>query len=174
MTSLEEPKYNVLDIVRGTTVDGPGMRTSIYLSGCAHNCPSCHNPQSHNPNNGKIMTLGELLDIIKAEDFNVTLTGGDPLYNAEKTAILAKAIKNQGKSIWLYTGYTAEEILEDETLSASVSYVDTIVEGRFILEQKNPDLLFRGSENQRILDVIMTNGKISFIPHSFPSANPFI
>lgn len=144
-------KYNVLDIRRGTSVDGPGLRTSIYLAGCRHHCPGCHNPDSWDENGGVEMTLNELLAVIKEEDFDVTLTGGDPLLHPESTTVLAAAIKKLGYNIWLYTGYTIEEIESSPLLRNAIKDIDTIVEGRYDESLRDPDLLFRGSSNQRIL-----------------------
>lgn len=146
-----EEKYRILDIIRGTTVDGPGFRTAIYLAGCSHRCPGCQNPQSWNPDNGEEMTLAEILEIVKEEDFNVTLTGGDPLYNPSKTRRLAEAIKKEGYEIWLYTGYTFEEINKNADLKTVLTFVDVIVDGPFLIEQKDADIAFRGSRNQRII-----------------------
>lgn len=143
--------YRVLDIIRGTTVDGPGFRTAIYLAGCRHQCPGCHNPQSWDFNAGSEMTLEEIMDIVKEEDFDVTLTGGDPLYNPETTAVLAKAITDTGHSVWLYTGFTYEEILASPRLSLPLPYIEAIVDGPFVESLRDPDLLFRGSSNQRII-----------------------
>lgn len=141
----------ILDIIRGTTVDGPGFRTSVYFAGCNHNCPGCHNPQSHDPEAGTDMTLEELIDVIKEEDFDVTLSGGDPLMHPEDVRQLAMEVKKLGHTVWLYTGYTLDEIQRDKSLSAVLPYIDTIVDGPFIESLKDPDLLFRGSSNQRIL-----------------------
>ncbi len=143
--------YKVLDIIKGTTVDGTGFRTAIYFAGCRHQCPGCHNPQSWDFNSGKEMTLSEIMEIVEEEDFDVTLTGGDPLYNPEKIAILAKRIKETGHTVWLYTGFTIEEILSSESLSLPLPYLDTIVDGPFIQSLRDPDLQFRGSSNQRII-----------------------
>lgn len=143
--------YQILDINRGTTVDGPGFRTSIYLAGCTHRCPGCHNPDSWDFNAGVTMTLEEILAVVEEEDFNVTLTGGDPLQQPEKTALLAAEIRNLGKTIWLYTGYTWEEIQDSPALRDAVKDIDVIVEGPFILALRDTDLQFRGSSNQRII-----------------------
>ncbi len=97
------------------------------------------------------MTLSEIMEIVEEEDFDVTLTGGDPLYNPEKIAILAKRIKETGHTVWLYTGFTIEEILSSESLSLPLPYLDTIVDGPFIQSLRDPDLQFRGSSNQRII-----------------------
>lgn len=146
--------FNVLDIVAGTSVDGPGLRTAIYLAGCRHHCRGCHNPQSWDFLGGEEMTLSQLLERIEAEGFDVTLTGGDPLASPEKAARLAREIKEAGYGIWLYTGYTIEEILDNPILSNAVKDVDVIVEGRFVEALRDPDLLFRGSSNQRIMQLI--------------------
>ena len=133
--------------------DGPGLRTSIYCAGCDHHCPGCHNPQSWDRNGGHEATVDELLEIIKADEFsNVTFTGGDPLYQVEAFTELTKRIKEEtSKTIWCYTGFTYEEILADERLSAILPYIDVLVDGPFILELRDPELLFRGSSNQRII-----------------------
>lgn len=153
MRNLDDERhlYRVLDIVRGTTVDGPGFRTAIYFAGCDHRCPGCHNPQSWDFNGGKEMTHDEIMKIVREEDFDVTFTGGDPLYMPEKIATLAKAIKKEGYGIWLYTGFTIEEIRKSERLSLPLPYLDAIVEGPYIESERDPDLRFRGSRNQRIV-----------------------
>lgn len=145
----------VLDIIEETMVDGVGLRTSIYFSGCNHFCKGCHNPQSWNLHNGKEMTIDALLDIIKADEFaNVTFSGGDPLYQCEGVTELARRIKEEtDKTIWCYTGYTYEEVLANDYLKQILPYIDVIVDGPFVEELRNTDLPFRGSENQRIIDV---------------------
>lgn len=148
---MNEPVYNVLDIIRGTTVDGPGFRTAIYLAGCSHKCPGCHNPQSHDPEAGKEMTLEEIMAVVREEDFNVTLTGGDPMFNPEAAAVLAREIHEAGYSIWLYTGFTMEEIHADKRLAAILPFIEAVVDGPFVEQLKDPDLKFRGSSNQRII-----------------------
>lgn len=145
--------YQVLDIVRGTTVDGPGFRTAIYLAGCRHRCPGCHNPRSWDFDAGETMTLDEIMAIVEEEDFDVTLTGGDPLYNPESTAALAQAICKTGHSVWLYTGFTYEEIIASDRLSLPLQYLEAIVDGPFVESLRDPDLLFRGSSNQRIIRI---------------------
>lgn len=143
--------FRVLDIVKGTTVDGPGFRTAIYFAGCRHQCPGCHNPQSWDFNGGTEMTLEEIMEVVKEEDFDVTLTGGDPLYHPEEIAELAKAIKETGHTVWLYTGFTIEEIQASPTLSRPLKWIDTIVDGPYIEALRDPDLQFRGSSNQHII-----------------------
>lgn len=133
--------------------DGPGLRTSIYSAGCPHHCRGCHNPQSWDIANGKWMSIDEILDIIKADSIsNVSFSGGDPFFQVEAFTELARRIKTEtGKTIWCWTGYTIEQIRADERLSMLLPYIDTLVDGPFILEQRDTTLLFRGSPNQRII-----------------------
>ena len=143
--------FQIMDIIRGTTVDGPGFRTAIYMAGCSHACPGCQNPQSWDFNAGHTMTLEEIMEIVREEDFDVTLTGGDPLCSPEATETLTRAIKESGYGIWLYTGFTFEEIEANEKLKKAIKNVDTIVEGPYMESLRDPDLPFRGSSNQRII-----------------------
>ncbi|MCH5231726.1 MAG: anaerobic ribonucleoside-triphosphate reductase activating protein [Muribaculaceae bacterium] len=145
--------FRVADIIRGTTVDGQGFRTSIYLSGCSHHCEGCHNPATWNPDYGEIMSLDDIMDIVREEDFNVTLSGGDPLFNPEMTGLLINALKNDGRTVWVYTGFTWEEIINDVSLLRVIKEADVVVDGRFVKELMDPDLPFRGSLNQRLIDV---------------------
>lgn len=158
---MTPPLFRVLDIVAGTTVDGPGLRTSIYLAGCSHHCPGCHNPQSWSPQTGTVMSLDDILYKITEEGFDVTLTGGDPLFHPVETALLAKAIKSIGFGLWIYTGYTWEEICADSRLSTAVEYADVIVDGPFVFELADKDLLYRGSSNQRLLAIESRGGTLS-------------
>ena len=135
--------------------DGPGFRTSIYCAGCAHHCPGCHNPQSWDFKGGYEVTVDELLDIIKADEFaNVTFSGGDPLYQVEAFTELARRIKTEtDKTIWCYTGFTYEEIQADPRLSQILPYLDVLVDGPYVEALRDTDLRFRGSSNQRIIEL---------------------
>ena len=144
-------KIRVLDIVRGTTVDGPGFRTSIYFAGCRHACPGCHNPQSWDFGSGVEMDLDEIMDIIREEDFDVTLSGGDPLYHPEAVRELSRRVVDAGHKVWLYTGFTIEEIEADPRLSYALEFNDNVGNGPYIEALRDTDLLFRGSSNQRII-----------------------
>ena len=150
---MDFPSYNVVEIIRGTTVDGPGFRTSIYLAGCNHNCEGCHNPETHNPEGGSIMSLDDIMKIVREEDFDVTLSGGDPLFNPQKLKILIRTLKKDRRNVWVYTGFTWEDIIKNKILADAIREADAVVDGPFILSLRNTDLRFRGSENQRILDI---------------------
>lgn len=167
-----ELKVRILDILEETMADGPGFRTSIYCAGCAHHCSGCHNPQSWDFQAGREMSVQELLDIIKADEFSdVTFSGGDPLYQVEAFTELARRIKEEtGKNIWCYTGFTYEEILSDERLRQILPYIDTLVDGPFIQELRDTELHFRGSSNQRIIHLSKTEddtieGAVPIIPY---------
>lgn len=144
----------VIDISEGTSVDGPGLRTSIYFAGCTHKCSGCHNPQSWDPKSGRDVTIDELLKVIDYNDFNVTFSGGDPLFQAEEVTELARRIKNElHKNIWCYTGYLWENIVDDPRFRPLLETIDVLVDSPFILSQRDIELRFRGSTNQRIIDV---------------------
>jgi len=147
----------VLHIVEGTSVDGPGLRTSIYLAGCNHHCPGCHNPASWNPQGGEERTLDELMQVIAYNEAPVTLSGGDPLQQPDGTRELIHRIKQElGYNVWCFTGYTWDEIMKDSKLSAVVRELDVLVDGPFIQAQRDISLRFRGSRNQRLIDVQRT------------------
>ena len=135
-------------------VDGPGFRTSIYCAGCRHQCPGCHNPQSWAFDQGREMSIAELMRIIEADPFaNVTFSGGDPMYQAAGFAELAREIhKRTNKDIWCYTGFTFESLINQDQRQL-LEELDVLVDGPFIQALRDPDLLFRGSSNQRIIDV---------------------
>ena len=145
-------QIRVLKILEQTMADGPGFRTSIYCAGCRHACKGCHNPQSWDFNAGHWMEVDAILDQIKADSMsNVSFSGGDP-YQVEAFTELARRIKEEtGKTIWCWTGFTLEEIQASEQLSMMLPYLDVLVDGPFILEQRDTTLLFRGSPNQRII-----------------------
>ena len=144
----------VLDIIEDTMVDGPGFRTAIYCAGCRHQCAGCHNPQSWAFDGGRDMTVEQLMQIIVADPFaNVTFTGGDPMYQAAAFAELARAIhRDTNKDIWCYTGFTYETLIQPEQREL-LSQLDVLVDGPYVQHLRDPDLLFRGSSNQRLIDV---------------------
>ena len=133
--------------------DGPGLRTSIYCAGCSHHCKGCHNPQSWDIANGKWMSIDEIMEVIKDDTIsNVSFSGGDPFFQVEAFTELARRIKTEtSKTIWCWTGFTIEQIRADAHLAMLLPYIDTLVDGPFILEQRDTTLLFRGSPNQRII-----------------------
>lgn len=154
-------------IVPDTSVDGPGLRTSVYCAGCRHRCPGCHNPATWSFSAGTATAPREIWETILQEspDSNITFSGGDPLYQVEAFTELARIIKSESdKTIWCYTGFTFEEIAADERLSQILPWIDVLVDGPFIAAERDAALLFRGSRNQRLIDVPATL-KSGFVTH---------
>ncbi len=146
-------KIRVLSILQQTMADGPGFRTAIYCAGCAHHCPGCHNPESWDFAGGEWMDVEDLLEVIKADSMsNVSFSGGDPFYQAEAFTELARRIKEEtSKTIWCWSGFTLEEIEADPVMRKMLPWLDVLVDGPFLLAERDTDLLFRGSPNQRII-----------------------
>ncbi|MBP3641713.1 MAG: anaerobic ribonucleoside-triphosphate reductase activating protein [Parabacteroides sp.] len=146
---------SIIDIIEDTTVDGPGFRTAIYAAGCPNACPGCHNPESWDINKGKQISTEEILTKVLADDFaNVTFSGGDPMFQPEGFTKLAQAIKEKSrKNIWCYTGYTFERLLDNPKQAELLKYIDVLVDGKFKQALRDKSLLFRGSSNQRLIDV---------------------
>lgn len=146
---------SVLSIVHDTMVDGPGFRTSIYCAGCPNHCPDCHNPQSWDIKHGTPTSTEELMQEIMCDPFaNVTFSGGDPMYQAEGFTELAKAIREQSdKDIWCFTGYKYENLVKHPKQLELLKQIDVLVDGPFVKELRDEDLFFRGSSNQRIINV---------------------
>lgn len=140
-----------------TIADGEGLRYAIYLAGCSHLCPGCHNPTSWAPEAGVLLDETQLDQIIHEVNANsmldgITLSGGDPFYNPEGLLALLQRLKSATKAnIWCYTGYTIEQILSNPLLARALPYIDALIDGPFILALRDPTLRFRGSSNQRII-----------------------
>ncbi len=146
-------KIRVLSILQQTMADGPGFRTAIYCAGCAHHCPGCHNPESWDFAAGEWMEVDDLVQLVKEDSMsNVSFSGGDPFYQAEAFTELARRIKQEtSKTIWCWSGFTLEEIEADPVMRKMLPWLDVLVDGPFLLEERDTDLLFRGSPNQRII-----------------------
>ncbi len=136
-------------------VDGPGFRTSIYCAGCPNHCPGCHNPQSWDIKGGQMMSVDELLREVMSDPFaDVTFSGGDPMMQAEGFATLARAIRDASpKTIWCFTGFLFEDLVKHEDSLSLLREIDVLVDGPYIQERRDTDLMFRGSSNQRLIDV---------------------
>ena len=136
-------------------VDGPGLRAVIWTQGCNHNCKGCLNPQTHDLCGGyEADTYDIAKDIQKLKlHRGVTLSGGEPFMQSEALTEVAKVCKANNLDVWVYTGYTFEQIQNDEMLKPVLDYVDVIVDGRFEPDLYSPYLEFRGSSNQRIIRV---------------------
>lgn len=143
----------ILDIIEGTSVDGPGLRTAIYFAGCRHECPGCHNPQSWPMDAGYEISADRLIEIVEEAGADVTLTGGDPVYQAADIIPFCRELKRRERNIWLYTGFRYEELMTGKTSKELLDYIDVVVDGPFVESLRDTSLLFRGSSNQRLVDV---------------------
>lgn len=146
----------VMNIIHDSVVDGEGLRTVIFFAGCPHRCLGCHNPESWKMTNGREMTIDEILSEVESNPLtDVTFSGGEPMIQAKKLATLARRIKALGKNIWVYSGFTLEELLEarDPYKREVLTFCDVLVDGRFVLEERDLSLKFKGSRNQQIIDL---------------------
>lgn len=141
-------------------VDGKGIRYTIYMQGCKHNCKGCQNPTTHDMLGGDITDTDELLEDIKKYKWisGVTLSGGDPFFQAKQAKVIADGVHKLNKNVWCYTGYTIEQIMSstDDDIRGLLSSIDVLVDGRYEDSLRSLDLAFRGSSNQRLIDVKST------------------
>ena len=153
-------KLRIAGTVNDSIVDGPGIRYTIFTQGCPHHCPGCHNPQTHDFAGGQDADVENILK----EIFNnpilsgVTFSGGEPFCQADALVPIAEAIKEKGKHLMIYTGYLLEHLqkMENTGVKRLLELADVIVDGPFILAEKNLTLSYRGSENQRVIDMVKT------------------
>ena len=153
----DETKLQLAGRVRESIVDGPGIRYVVFTQGCPHACPGCHNRHTWPPEGGEPVEVQTLLEEISKDQLlrGVTLSGGEPFLHARPLIGLAREVRRMGLDVWLYSGYTWEEILQsdDPSWPALLQNVDVLVDGRYLEAQYNFSLRFRGSENQRLIDV---------------------
>lgn len=143
----------IAGLVPESFVDGNGIRFAIFMQGCLRNCPGCHNPGTHDPKGGKVFDTGEIIARFKEATLldGITLTGGEPLLQIAAARELALAAKMFSLNVWLYTGFTYEHL--PPAAEPLIELVDVLVDGEFIFSQRDLDLKFRGSRNQRLIDV---------------------
>ena len=140
-------------------VNGPGIRRVFFSQGCKHNCNGCFNPDTHDFNGGEERVIDDLIKDALANPMikGVTFSGGDPFERAEEFSYMAREFKKAGLNIWCYSGYTFEEIIEKSKVNKDfrelINNIDVLVDGKFIEEEKDEEIKYRGSRNQRIIDV---------------------
>jgi len=153
------PTVRIAGVVRQSIVDGEGLRFTVFTQGCPHLCPGCHNPQAHDFESGYDCDTHRILEEIDRDPLlqGVTFSGGEPLCRAGELLELAREIRGRGLDIWCYTGYTLERLLEwreaDTALAALLALIDVLVDGPFLQDQRDLTLRFRGSGNQRVLNL---------------------
>ncbi len=150
------------DIQSDSIVDGPGLRAVLWTQGCGHHCPGCQNPQTWDFEGGGLVPIDMVLDAIdelESQD-GITFSGGDPMFQVEACNIIAEHCLKKGLNIWVYTGFTWEEIMKmakkKPVYLDFLKKIDVLVDGRFIEKERDLNLLFRGSANQRLIDVPKT------------------
>ncbi len=149
-------------VVTDSIVDGPGYRTAIFTQGCPHHCPGCHNPDSHNPEGGTVWALGKIEQKFTGNPLlsGITLSGGEPFAQPDDCAALAERAHQKGLNVWTYTGYTYEKLLkmaqENPAVTELLAQTDVLVDGPFVLAERSLELEFRGSRNQRLIDLART------------------
>ena len=144
-----------MDITYSSSVDGIGFRDVLFVAGCPHHCEGCHNPQTWDFNAGNNMTVEEAYTLLTKSDItDVTFSGGEPFCQAKALTILAKLIKEKtSKDIWIFSGFTFEEIISDDEKLNLLKECDVLVDGKFEINNKGLNMRFKGSYNQRIIDV---------------------
>lgn len=161
-------KIRLADIVPESVVDGKGIRMTVFVQGCKHACKGCHNPTTWDLNGGEEHTLGFITRIAEKNPLldGLTFSGGEPFLQADAMSELGKWCHEHGLNVWSYSGYTYEQLLKmgetDDSINRLLEEVDVLVDGPFIEEEKDLMLAFRGSRNQRVIDMKKTReaGKV--------------
>ena len=157
-----EELLRIAGIVNESIVDGPGIRLVVFTQGCSHNCRGCHNPQTHSYTGGTLVKVGDIIEKMKKNPLldGITISGGEPFDQANVTGILAYMAKKLGYNVRTYTGYTYENILKkantDLGWKTLLENTDVLVDGEFDETKKDPYLRFKGSTNQREIDIQKT------------------
>ena len=154
-----DEQIKIAGIVKESIVDGPGIRLVVFTQGCVHSCTGCHNPETHSFSEGYYINIHEIVEMVRKDPLldGITLSGGDPFHQGRVSAALAKEIKKIGLNVITYTGYTFEEIMKEIDINIGwkelLYETDILIDGKFDIDKKSLLLKFRGSENQRIIDV---------------------
>ena len=148
-------QIRIAGLVPESFVDGDGIRFAIFMQGCLRRCEGCHNPETHALDGGRLMDTAEIIAAIKKNPLldGITLTGGEPFLQVDAANELAHAAKNLGLSVWCYTGFTFEDLPPEVEL---LKNIDVLIDGEFIESLRDLELQFRGSHNQRIIDLKKT------------------
>lgn len=150
-----ETTLTLAGLTRESTVDGPGVRLALFMQGCPHHCKGCHNPDTWDREGGEIWTVKSTLDLIAKKltplHQGITISGGEPFMQPDALLALVKGIREKFPqlNIWCYSGYLFEDLVDSPVLP----YLDVLVDGPFIDDEREMDLSFRGSRNQRLIDV---------------------
>lgn len=156
-------QIRIAGIVQDSIVDGDGIRLTVFVQGCPHACPGCHNPETHDFGGGRMIDTSEIISMMDSNPMldGVTLSGGEPFCQPEACKVIADAASERGLNVWCYTGFTWEALVQRACPQeqALLNSVDVLVDGRYMQEQRTLELPFRGSRNQRI--IVLRDGKMN-------------
>ena len=158
MSNTASNTLRIAGTVQDSIVDGPGLRFTVFTQGCPHHCPGCHNPETHDPEGGTLVSVPSLIHEMHGNPLisGLTLSGGEPFLQAESCLSLVRAAREAGLTIWIYTGYLYETLCAPNAPKAwhqLLDAADVLVDGPFLLEQRSLSCSFRGSTNQRLIDL---------------------
>ncbi len=162
LETTDETMLRIAGVADESIVDGPGIRYVVFVQGCPHRCEGCHNEQTHDFDGGVDVPVSELLSEIDADPIisGVTFSGGEPFCQAAELCVMADEVKRRHKNLMVYSGYTYEELTEmaeqDSFVRHLLETADSLVDGRFVLAERDLELSFRGSRNQRYIDLVQT------------------
>lgn len=151
-------RIRIAGIMDDSIVDGPGLRLTVFTQGCPHDCPGCHNPESHDPAGGRETDTSEILKMLDENPLldGVTLSGGDPFTQPAPCAEIAKEARKRGLNVWTYSGWTFEALMEmaktDEAVHSLLQETHVLVDGPFLMAERSLEVKWRGSRNQRLID----------------------
>ena len=152
-------EFRLAGVIRESIVDGPGFRFVVFAQGCPHHCEGCHNPETHSFEGGYISNTDNIIEAMKKDSLlvGITLSGGEPFCQAEAFSVLARRVKEMGLNVMAYTGFTFEQLYsafeKHPEYKKLLEQVDILIDGKFELKNRSLALKFRGSTNQRVIDV---------------------
>ncbi len=160
VSSTDSTEIRIAGIARDSIVDGEGIRLTVFTQGCPRRCPGCHNPDTQPTDGGRVTTVGAVLQDLDANPLltGLTLSGGEPFLQPAALLPLARAAHERGLDVWSYTGYTLEELRaqKNSAVDALLDELDVLVDGDYREEERDLTLHFRGSRNQRVIDLAAT------------------
>lgn len=160
-------KLRIAGLVKESITDGKGIRYTVFTQGCPHGCPGCHNPETHDTNGGYFMDTEEIFEDFQKNPMlkGMTFSGGEPFLQPQPLCALAQNVHSVGKDITVYTGWTYEELLgmDNPMVKQLLDNTDILIDGKYLEDLRNLELCFRGSENQRIIDMNATREKGSTV-----------
>ena len=172
MAQDKQTQIRIAGVVRESVVDGPGLRFVVFTQGCPHHCPGCHNPQTHDFEGGQLVEISQLVELMEKNPLlrGITFSGGEPFAQPEGMAALAQQVKAHGWDLFLYSGYTFEQLLkmgeECPAVRRLLELGDILVDGPYLEGERSLELKFRGSRNQRVIDLpaSLASGKAALSP----------